>query len=97
MEPDASDGTGTAPPYGTCAGWHVVYSSPTNGITPLDPTVAGGDAFDLADHRRHARARTPASPGHRNADEICPDSGADEPTANGFDLDAVAIVNAEEP
>src|SRR5262249_6691717 len=42
--------TATAFPYGTCAGWHVVYANPdTNSIDPTDPTVAGGDPFDLAD------------------------------------------------
>jgi len=93
-DPSASDGTGTEPPYGSCAGWHIVYSSPANGISPLDPATAGGDAFDLADlgvkHARYARIVDKTR-------EACPDAGADEPTANGFDLDAVAIVNAEQP
>jgi hypothetical protein len=93
-EPGASDGTGTAPPYGACAGWHVVYSSPANGISSLDPAVAGGDAFDLADigvaHARYVRIVD------RTA-ESCPEAGADKSTSNGFDLDAVAIVNAEQP
>ena len=90
----ATDGTGTEPPYGACAGWHVVYSSPSNDISPLDPAKAGGDAFDLADlgvkHARYVRIvdRTV---------ETCPEAGADKPTTNGFDLDAVAIVNAELP
>ena len=90
----ATDGTGTEAPYGTCAGWHVIYSTPANGIPPLDPATAGGDAFDLADlgvkHARYVRIvdRTV---------ESCPEAGADKPTTNGFDLDAVAIVNAEQP
>ena len=42
--------TASAPPYGSCAGWHPVYANPDeNAIDPLDPAVAGGDAFDLAD------------------------------------------------
>lgn len=88
------DGTGTEAPYGACAGWHVVYSTPSNGISPFDPTTAGGDAFDLADigvtRARYVRIVD-------RTDENCPESGADKPTTNGFDLDAVAIVHAEQP
>ncbi|HEY1694485.1 MAG TPA: hypothetical protein VGG39_20085 [Polyangiaceae bacterium] len=94
FDPSASDGTGTAPPYGSCAGWHVVLSTPANGISPLDPSVSGGDAFDLADlgvtHARFVRIVD------RTA-EACPDAGAERPDDDGFDLDAVAIVNAETP
>jgi len=94
IDPAASDGTGTAPPYGQCAGWRVVYSSPQNGISPLDPAVAGGDAFDLADigvtHARYVRIVD------RTA-EACPDAGTNLPNKNGFDLDAVSIVNAALP
>jgi hypothetical protein len=91
--PDPSSSTGVAPPYGSCAGWHPVFSNPNNGISPLDPSVAGGDAFDLAD-LGIARARYV-----RIADktaESCPDAG-ERPTTNGFDLDAVSIVNAVLP
>lgn len=77
--------TATAYPFGTCAGWHPVYSSPNDGISPLDPAIAGGDAFDLAavgvTHAKYVRVRdmqTGRDPG-------------------GFDLDAMAIVNAEAP
>jgi hypothetical protein len=94
MDPGATDGTGTAPPYGSCAGWHVVLSSPSNGISPLDPTVSGGDVFDLATigvtHARYVRIVD------RTA-ESCPEAGADKLTTNGFDLDAIAILNAEQP
>lgn len=94
MAPKAADGTGTAPPYGACAGWHVVLSTPQNGVSPLDPAAAGGDAFDLHDlgvtHARYVRVVD------RTA-ESCPADGASKPTTNGFDLDAVAIVNAEQP
>lgn len=93
-DPQSPLGTGTAPPYGSCAGWHVVYSAPGNGISPVDTTAAGGDAFDLADvgvtHARYVRIVDQTS-------ESCPASGAQKPTTNGFDLDAVAIVNAEQP
>jgi hypothetical protein len=94
VDPQAPDGTGTAPPYAGCAGWHVVYSTPQNGVSPLDPAVAGGDAFDLHDvgvtHARYVRIVDRTS-------ESCPEAGAQKPTTNGFDLDAVAIVNAEQP
>jgi len=94
VDPQAADGTGTAPPYGACAGWHVVYSNPQNGISPLDPSVAGGDTFDLHDlgvtHARYVRIVDKTS-------ESCPAAGASKPTTNGFDLDAVAIVHAETP
>jgi hypothetical protein len=74
-------------PYTGCGGWHPVLSNPDNGISPLDPTVSGGDAFDLADigvtHARYVRIHDVSFRG-----------GA--PT-EGFDLDAAAIVNAETP
>ncbi len=79
-----------APPYGTCAGWHPVYSAPGNGISPLDPKTAGGEAYDLADvgltHARYVRIRDIGS-------ETCP-AEPPKPTTLGFDLDAVAVVNA---
>jgi len=85
--------TATSYPYGACAGWHPVYSNPTNGISPVDPKVAGGDAFDLADigvsRARYVRVRD-------KSHETCP-SAPPRPTTNGFDLDAMAIVNAEKP
>jgi len=93
-DPAATDGTGTAPPYGQCAGWHVVYSTPQNGISPLDPTVSGGDPFDLAQvglkHARYVRIVD-------RTEEACSEAGANKPDNNGFDLDAVAIVHAELP
>lgn len=74
-------------PYTGCAGWHEVYSNPANGISPLDPAVAGGDAFDLADvgltRARYVRVRDVSFLG----------GGPSE----GFDLDAAAIVHAETP
>lgn len=83
----------TAYPYGACAGWHPVLSSPDNGIDPADPSVAGGDAFDLKDvgalHAKYVRIVDKTS-------EECPTSGS-KPTKNGFDLDAVVIVNADTP
>jgi hypothetical protein len=76
--------TASAPPYGSCAGWHPVYANPdTNAIDPTDPAVAGGDDFDLAD-LGIAEARYV-----RITDRV------DLTGLNGvFDLDAVAIVHA---
>jgi hypothetical protein len=77
--------TASGPPYGSCAGWHPVYANPDlNSIDPTDPTVAGGDAFDLAD-LGVSRARYV-----RITDRV------DLTGLNGsFDLDAVSIVHAE--
>jgi hypothetical protein len=76
-----------AAPFTGCAGWNPVLSSPTNGISPLDPTKAGGDPFDLADvglaSARFVRVRDVSNYGG--------------PPNAGFDLDAAAIVNAMVP
>jgi len=94
FDPGASDGTGTAPPYGACGGWGVVYSTPQNGISPFDPSKAGGNAYDLATIGvKHARFVKIVD----RTDEVCPDAGAQKPNTNGFDLDAIAILNAELP
>lgn len=94
FDPGATDGTGTSPPYGACAGWGVVYSTPRNGISPFDPAKAGGNAYDLADIGvKHARFVKIVD----RTDEACPEAGANKPDNNGFDLDAIAIVNAELP
>jgi len=79
--------TASEAPYGSCAGWHPVYANPDeNAIDPTNPSVAGGDAFDLAD-LGVARARYV-----RITDRV--DLGG----GNGlFDLDAVSIVHAECP
>jgi hypothetical protein len=74
-------------PYTGCAGVHPVLSNPQNGISPFDPTTAGGDPFDLADigvtRARLLRIRDVSFKGSA-------------PT-EGFDLDAAAIVNPETP
>lgn len=78
--------TESAYPYGTCAGWHPVYANVDNNrIDPTDPDVAGGDPFDLAelgiDRARYVR--------------ITDRADLDGSLDGVFDLDAVAIVNAE--
>lgn len=71
-------------PYGSCAGWHPTFANvDTNSVDPTDPTVAGGDGFDLADlglgWARYVRIE-------------------DLPEVDGgigtFDLDAVSLVHA---
>jgi len=74
----------TAHPYDGCAGWHPVLANPeTNQIDPLDPLLAGGDPFDLADvgleWARYVRIEDRTEP--------------DDDSAT-FDLDAVGIVHA---
>jgi hypothetical protein len=85
---------GPGPTYGTCAGWHPVYSTPDNGISALDPATSGGDVFDLHDigvkRARFVRIRDMGS-------TVCPTNPRLKPTSAGFDLDAVAIVHAERP
>ena len=78
--------------YGTCAGWHPVYSSPSDGISPLDPAVAGGDPFDLSVVGvTEARFVRIDDVGVDYVTESCPVGST--AIANGFDLDAVSIVN----
>lgn len=84
--------TATAAPYGACAGWHPVYSTPDNGISPFDSKAAGGDAFDLADvglaEVRFVRIVDKTT-------EAC--AMGSSINTNGFDLDAIAIVHAKTP
>jgi hypothetical protein len=84
---DATNASGA--PYGSCGGWHPVFSSPANGISPFDPSVSGGDPFDL-----HDIGVTRAT-----FVKIVDQGGEPCTTAinNGFDLDAIAIVNAQNP
>ncbi len=83
---------GSAAPYGKCAGWHPVYSAPGNGISPIDPATAGGEAYDLAElgitMARFVRIKDKST-------GTC--EGQQKPNNLGFDLDAIAIVNAETP
>ena len=72
--------------FGYCAGVNPVLSRPGNGINPLDPNVSGGDRYDLHDIglTRARYVRITDRPDLDGADGV-------------FDLDAVAIVNAECP
>jgi hypothetical protein len=86
--------TATQAPWGECAGWHPVLSNPNNCLSPVDPSVAGGDAFDLHDvgvtSAKYVRIVD-------KANEACSSDPSQDLTSNGFDLDAIAIVNAQIP
>lgn len=72
--------------FGACAGVEPVLSSPSNGVDPLDPSVSGGDHYDLADF------------GVSEARYVRVTDRVDLVGMDGvFDLDAVAIVNARCP
>ncbi len=75
----------SAPPYAGCAGVHPTLANPdTNTIDPTDPTVAGGDAFDLA-HVGLKKAR------FVKIQDSGLGLGPIGPGTRGFDLDAIAI------
>lgn len=73
-------------PYAGCAGWHPVYSSTINDISPFDVDNAGGDQFDLSDigveSAKYIRIRDLGNLGFG--------------TSVGFDLDAIAVINGME-
>ncbi len=78
-----------------CAGMNIVYSNPyTNDISPFDLQHAGGDQYDLATigvpRAKYVRVRNIV------ASEDCPETGP-KPDKNGFDLDAIAIINPALP
>jgi hypothetical protein len=82
-----------------CGGMNLVYSNPFRPpyISPFDLQRAGGDQYDLASigvkHARYVRIRNVV------ATEPCPEGGLPDgevlPDKNGFDLDAIAIINGE--
>lgn len=82
---------GGPPPYGTCAGWRPVYATP-GGPSPFDVANAGGEPYDLAEVGL-ARARFVKI--EDLAQLACP--APPQPNNLGFDLDALAIVNAQIP
>lgn len=87
------------------AGLNPVFSNPENEIDPLDPAVAGGDAFDISvlgfDWIRYIRLIDTGEPPNAalddDGDEIY-DPAAPTLQKSGFDLDAIAAVHSiEEP
>lgn len=80
--------TASEAPYGQCAGWHpTLANAAENELDPLNPAVAGGDAFDLAD------VSLPQARYVRISDRPDLDAGLD----GVFDLDAVSVVHAACP
>jgi hypothetical protein len=91
------------------AGIHPVYADPELGIDPLDPTVSGGDCFDLADVglQRASYVRlidtghADLAPGSETTDDDGDriDDGGNHFTPSldreGFDLDAIGVINAD--
>ena len=72
-------------PYDGCAGWHPVYSNPSNDISPTDPVAAGGDVFDLA---------TIGVKQARFIKIVDLHNTTGKGGTAGFDLDAVALIHA---
>lgn len=89
------------------AGIQPVFSSPSNGIDPLDPLMSGGDVFDLADvateaaalgvdlqNIRYIRIRdVKVGVGQDDDGDVIPGAPG---AVNGFDLDAIAALNSLE-
>jgi len=77
------------------AGQTPVLSNPDNGISPLDPSVSGGDQFDLADlglaWAKYVRITDPGASIDDPGNHVPPGTQA------GFDLDAVAALHACDP
>ncbi|WP_338873743.1 cell surface protein [Myxococcus stipitatus] len=76
--------TDAANNYPGCAGVRPVTANPANGISATDPSVAGGDGFDLAtvglSRARYVRIQDTGTSGSAGS-------------SAGFDLDGVAVVN----
>lgn len=72
-----------------CAGVHPVYANANESVgDALDPEVSGGDAFDLADigvTRAHFIRIRDMGNGHETGSNT-----------DGFDLDAISIVHADD-
>jgi hypothetical protein len=83
------DATNVDGGYPGCAGVEPVYASDENGIDPTDPAQAGGDRFDLAEIGLTRACYVRIEDSGENLHD-----GAHS-TSGGFDLDAIAIVNAE--
>lgn len=83
------DPSATSWPYAKCAGIRPVFASVENGLSPYDPQIAGGDAYDLRDvglsvaRFVRIRDRSRALP---DAARWCQAHNA------GFDLDAIAVI-----
>ncbi|HQH12976.1 MAG TPA: hypothetical protein PLS31_11175 [Candidatus Sumerlaeota bacterium] len=109
QNPPLSTGDDNPDHYIGFAGIRPVFSNPENGINPLDPSVSGGDAFDLSDIKDDAAKKgidlqnirfIKIQDVRRRVDvdtdgDVIP--GTTNPLVNGFDLDAIAVINAKKP
>ena len=78
-------------PYTGCAGTKATLANPDdNTIDPTDPTVAGGNAYDLADTGLLTARYVKITDSGLGLGPIGPSTG-------GFDLDAVSIVHGTVP
>jgi hypothetical protein len=81
----------TARPYAGCAGIHpVLANADLNDIDPADPSVSGGDSFDLRDVGL-------ASARFVSIRDSGLGLGPIGPGTRGFDLDSVAIIHGTLP
>lgn len=90
--------------YRGLAGVTPVFSHPDNGISPFDPSLSGGDSFDLREvglsYARYVKitdtGTTEISPTVDSRGNIVNDPGnaMNTPPTAGFDLDAVAAVHS---
>ena len=80
----------TDPPYPGCAGTQPTYSNPDNEIDATDPSVSGGNSFDLADVGLTVARYIRIADSGLGLGPIGPSTG-------GFDLDAVAIIHGTRP
>ena len=89
------------------AGVNPTLSSPTNGISPIDPLVSGGDFFDLAQvgltEARYVKIQDTGTTGPTQTMDVDGDI-VDDPGNHftfgdvgsaGFDLDAIAAIHSE--
>ena len=87
------------------AGVNPVLSNPSNGVNPTDPSVSGGDFFDLADITTEAESLgvnldtirfikiTDIYDSAYDYDGHLVDDAGNHYSGNGFDLDAIAGVH----
>ena len=85
------------------AGVYPVLSNSSNGIDPTDPSVAGGDPFDLDDvgldwvkYIRIIDTNEPPNAGFDDDGDEIYDAGVITAQKSGFDLDAVVAVHSRE-
>ena len=108
-DPPLPNGDDNPEHYHNFAGIMPVFSNPSNGIDPLNPSVSGGDPFDLADLQDSAASHgvdlqnirfIKIQDVRRRIDKDCDGDiipGTSSPLVNGFDLDAIAAIHSKPP